>query len=237
MKRLILILTIVFSFTSLFAEGGIVFEKSYEKAIEKAKKENKLLFISMSINGCSPCVIMEQRVYPVPEVGATYNEKFVNYKVNCSEDVRAEKFADTNGLNVFPSYVWLDPNTETIVHYVQGSRPVKEFIALTEIPFDKERAIGGILSEYKKGNRDFSIMGRLYTFYYGEDDQDKMRSIEKELYAKYGTDFKDEQMAEFYFKYIVRRKSEMSQYLLNNQKKLIKKYGKERIFEKIANLR
>lgn len=235
MKKILLAAFAVLCTMGVYSQG-INFENSLDEAVQKAKERKCLVFVSLSINKCTPCDLMKTRVYPLKEVGDVYNAKFVNWKSNCSVDKVAEKLAADNNIKAFPTYVWLDPNTMKIVHKAGGSRRPADFIKLTEVPFDEHRASGRLEEEYAKGNRDLDLVGDLYEYYRGERDKEVMYAIERELVAIHGSDFKNAGMADFYFKHIFYRNSIMTKYLLKYQKKVTKLCGKERVLEKIAKL-
>ncbi|MFO7934067.1 MAG: thioredoxin domain-containing protein [Bacteroidales bacterium] len=56
-----------------------------EKAMEKAKKENKLLLISIGYSSCHWCHVMERESFEDEEVATLMNEHFVNIKVDREE--------------------------------------------------------------------------------------------------------------------------------------------------------
>jgi uncharacterized protein YyaL (SSP411 family) len=56
-----------------------------EEAFEKAKKENKPIFLSIGYSTCHWCHVMEQESYEDPEVAKLMNETFVSIKVDREE--------------------------------------------------------------------------------------------------------------------------------------------------------
>lgn len=64
-------------------ETGINFETlSFEEAIEKAKKENKLIFLDAYAVWCGPCKIMDRTTFKNEKVGEIFNENFINLKID-----------------------------------------------------------------------------------------------------------------------------------------------------------
>ena len=62
---------------------GIRFEKglSWQQVLEKAKAENKFIFVDCYATWCGPCKQMERDVYPVPQVEELYNDRFISVKM------------------------------------------------------------------------------------------------------------------------------------------------------------
>ena len=56
-----------------------------EEAIAKAKKENKLIFLSIGYSTCYWCHVAERTIYSNPVIAALMNQWFVNIKVDREE--------------------------------------------------------------------------------------------------------------------------------------------------------
>src|SRR5688572_30475158 len=52
------------------------------EALEKARAENKPIFLSIGYSSCFWCHVMERKVFENPEIAAYMNEHFVNIKVD-----------------------------------------------------------------------------------------------------------------------------------------------------------
>jgi thiol:disulfide interchange protein len=64
-------------------EAGIQFENlSFEEAIQKAKKENKLIFLDAYAVWCGPCKMMDRTTFKDEEVGKVFNKNFINLKID-----------------------------------------------------------------------------------------------------------------------------------------------------------
>ncbi|MGB3020502.1 MAG: thioredoxin domain-containing protein, partial [Methyloceanibacter sp.] len=55
------------------------------EAFEKAKRENKLIFLSVGYSTCYWCHVAERTIYSNPSIAALMNETFVNIKVDREE--------------------------------------------------------------------------------------------------------------------------------------------------------
>lgn len=55
------------------------------EALEKARKEDKLIFLSIGYSSCHWCHVMEHKVFSNPEIARAMNENFVNIKIDREE--------------------------------------------------------------------------------------------------------------------------------------------------------
>lgn len=64
-------------------EAGINFETlSFDEAIQKAKKEKKLIFLDAYAVWCGPCKMMDRTTFKSEEVGKVFNKNFINIKID-----------------------------------------------------------------------------------------------------------------------------------------------------------
>ena len=56
-----------------------------DEAVELAKKENKLIFLSVGYSTCYWCHVMERKVFSNPEIAAMMNKNFINIKIDREE--------------------------------------------------------------------------------------------------------------------------------------------------------
>ncbi|MCY4567019.1 MAG: DUF255 domain-containing protein [Candidatus Poribacteria bacterium] len=56
-----------------------------DEALARAKKENKLIFLSVGYSTCYWCHVMEREVFSNPEIAAVMNEDFINIKIDREE--------------------------------------------------------------------------------------------------------------------------------------------------------
>ncbi len=115
---------------------GIEFkETNFDKVLEIAKKEGKMIFLDVYTVWCGPCKMMAKDIFPLQEVGEFYNTHFISMKVDAEK--KENIFIKKYNVNSFPTYLFLDENGE-LIYRALGHMEAKDFInvgqrALTEM--------------------------------------------------------------------------------------------------------
>ena len=139
-------------------EAGINFlHTSWQETVNKAKAENKLIFIDFYTQWCGPCLNMAQEVFSLPTVGYFYNNTFVNLKID-AENGEGIALAKKYGVRLFPTYIFVDPQTEALVHYSSSRQTPEQFIQTGKNALDPKTRSPYLLEEYQKGNRERSFL-------------------------------------------------------------------------------
>ncbi|XP_009562236.2 spermatogenesis-associated protein 20 [Cuculus canorus] len=86
-----------------------------QEAFDKAKKENKLIFLSVGYSTCHWCHVMEEESFKNKEIGEIMNKNFVCIKVDREERPDVDKVymtfvQATSGGGGWPMSVWLTPD-------------------------------------------------------------------------------------------------------------------------------
>lgn len=89
------------------------------EAIQKAKDENKVIFLSVGYSTCHWCHVMEKESFEQEDVAAVMNENFVNVKVDREERPDIDKIYMQFVLMIsnsggWPMSVWLTPDLTPI---------------------------------------------------------------------------------------------------------------------------
>jgi len=147
---------------------GVRFEQelSWAEVQQKAKKENKYIFVDVFTTWCGPCKQMDRDIFPKEEVGDFFNTQFVSVKVQAditkkdSEDVKqwyqdAQAIVTTYNIDSYPVYLFFNPQGE-LVHRINGaSSSAAEFISKAEL------ALNGYQKQkwqFTKGEKDPSFL-------------------------------------------------------------------------------
>lgn len=148
MKRPLIISVAVFLtgvFTTVYAqEKGIEWTQglNLQQVKEKAKKENKFIFLDLYTTWCVPCKMMDNSVYTDEKIGAFMNSRFVSVRVQMDKtdkDDAAVKglYPDVAEINRkfmiegYPTFLFFGPDGEP-VHKDMGALGVDLFLRTTK---------------------------------------------------------------------------------------------------------
>ncbi|MFZ3015630.1 MAG: thioredoxin family protein [Minisyncoccia bacterium] len=140
MKKLLLVLLIFQGIISSVSsqEKGIIFEKdsSFANLKEKAKLENKLIFVDFYAFWCKPCKWMSLNVFTNDTI-ANFYKKFVCSKFDV-EKGEGKKLAKYFEVMCYPTYLFID-STGRVVHRTSGAWSVNEFLLIGEDALDPRK--------------------------------------------------------------------------------------------------
>jgi thiol-disulfide isomerase/thioredoxin len=158
-KRIcIAVLCLIFT-RGVYSQGMVFFEGPWAKVLEKAKAENKNIFVDAYTDWCGPCKMMVKNVFPLPEVGAFYNRNFINYKLNMEKGDGVD-FARTFQVGVYPSYLFFNAEGR-MLHRTVGYKQGPQFIADGAAALDTTRQLVTNILKYQTGNREPQILYNL----------------------------------------------------------------------------
>jgi thioredoxin-related protein len=154
-------------------EKGIRFEQglSWQEVLEKAKSENKFIFVDCFATWCAPCKQMDKEVYSNDTIGDYINKAFISVKVqldttqNDNEHIKrwyatAHDISRKYKINALPAYLFFAPNGEA-VHKDVGAKDVEGFIALATDATDSSKQYYTLLKKYQQGKLDYPAMPHL----------------------------------------------------------------------------
>ena len=107
----------IFSSTRIIRSIGI---HGAKEAFEKARRENKPIFLSVGYSTCHWCHVMAHESFENEEIAAIMNREFVNIKVDREERPDVDRVymtfvQATTGGGGWPMSVWLTPDLKPFV--------------------------------------------------------------------------------------------------------------------------
>lgn len=246
MKKLI-VLFMLLPFVGLAQDKGTHFEHglSWQQVKEKAKKENKYLFVDCFTTWCGPCKYMASTIFPQQKMGDFFNKNFVNVKVQFdktkddSEEVKswyadAEAMSKEFNVRAYPTFLIFSPQGE-LVHRIVGGGDADGFIAKAQKALNPETQYYTQLKKASAGNPSPETLKNLATVAeeaYDEENASKFAAAylatQKDLYTKANL--------EFLSKYTKDSKSKGFQLILKDPKKVDAVLGKGKASEILGNV-
>lgn len=169
-----IISTIALCFTIAFAfaqEKGVNFQNNltWAQIKEKAKTENKYIFVDCYTTWCVPCKVMAKEILPQPEVASFLNDKFISIALqfdktkqddaNVKRWYKDVKLIDAVAkVNAYPTYLIYDHQGQLIGRVVGASPDAKTFLDQVKNELDPKTQLANLKKEYKAGNRSSEFL-------------------------------------------------------------------------------
>lgn len=111
--------------------AGISFQQGgFQDMLDKAKAENKLIFMDVYTTWCGPCKMLDRNTFSDAQVGGKFNAAFVNYKLD-AEKGEGITVASRYAVRAYPNMLFINGQGE-VVHRVVGYRPPEELLKEAE---------------------------------------------------------------------------------------------------------
>ncbi len=218
------------------AHTGIYFDElSFEEALEKAKKSNKLLFVDCYTSWCGPCKILARDVFTDSEVGDYFNANFISLKVDC-EKGEGPQLRERFGVAGFPTLLFLNGEGEVVSKMVGASKQPL-FLQKVKEGLDPNTSVYGKEKQYKAGKRDRDFVLDLIASYKNQREYKKSREVSLELLATLSEqELLTKEMWDVVQDYFVSGYgSEWWNFILKHSDEYAKLVGKEAVANKIGS--
>jgi thioredoxin-related protein len=233
MQKLILIFSLfLIVHISVAQDSGIQFsEGNWETMLKKASEEKKIIFVDAYTTWCGPCKKMAKDVFTKPDVGAYYNDQFINAKIDM-EKGEGILFARAYGVNAYPTLLFIDQRGN-MVHKALGYRSADAFVQLGKSASDPNMSIGGLTEKFKSGNREPEFLNH-YAITLSEA-RHKDAGTAVKAYLETQNDWLSGDLPEFIFNYSDDDpNSKLVQYILDNRQVFEEKVGQDKLDNKLA---
>ena len=141
--------------TASHAEVGMAFfHGTFDGVLAEAREQDKMVFLDVYTDWCGPCIVMQETVFPLPEVGEYFNARFVNYKLDAEdESIGGPEIAARYGVRGYPTYLVLDSGGAEIGRATSGMSG-DQFIALfSRMLGETESEFGTLKARFDSGER------------------------------------------------------------------------------------
>ena len=181
-KYILLIFACIYAIHLNAQNAGINFlhGTTWAEAVAKAKAENKLIFIDFYTQWCGPCLNMAQTVFSLPTVGYYYNQTFINLKID-AEEGEGITLAKKYGVRSYPTYAFIDPATEEIVHRSSSRQTPEQFIQTGKDANIPTKRSFYLQEQYTKGNRERAFLIDYINYHYSVYARNNVQAAFDEL--------------------------------------------------------
>jgi thioredoxin-related protein len=151
MKRLKLSVLFLFTALAVSAQTGVKFEHgSWSEILQKAKNENKMIFVDCYTSWCGPCKKLSKEIFPQEAVGVYFNENFVSIKVDMEKGEGIE-LKDIFSVKAFPTMLFISKEGKE-QHRIVGFRTADKLIAEAK-KANENKGFGSYTQRYENGER------------------------------------------------------------------------------------
>lgn len=195
-----LCLTILFGNLAHSQTKGVKFVDglSWKQVKEKAKAENKFIFVELFATWCGPCQYMSNEIFPLEQVGNAINPNFISVKVQMdstdadSEAVKrwyadARKLSDEYNIQSFPTFLIFNPDGQA-VHRIVGASDAPEFVDHVSDGLYPETQYYTLLKKFEKRPQDIYTTKQMLKAANIAYDESTARKAETILANSLGTD-------------------------------------------------
>ncbi len=166
MKKLTFLLLLLAPVIAFSQEKGIQFVHglTWEQVKEKAKAENKYIFVDCFTTWCGPCKFMSSTIFPLEDVGNYFNDRFISVKLQLdktegdNDEVKSwyatgESIAKEYSVNAYPTFLFFNPQGEAVHRVVGGAEDGPGWLKRVTPVFDPEQQYYTLIKQYEKGNK------------------------------------------------------------------------------------
>jgi len=107
-------------------KGIQFFQATWQQALQKAREENKPVFLDIYAAWCGPCKLLDRHTFSDNSVGTYYNAHFINVSLD-GEQGEGEALATKYAIRGYPTLLFLDKNG-SLIWQDAGYRGPKDFI-------------------------------------------------------------------------------------------------------------
>lgn len=130
----------------------------WEKVLRTAGKEKRLVFVDCYTSWCGPCKTMARDVFTRDSVADFFNQHFVCVKLDMEKE--GKPLAAKYHVSSYPTFLFIDPETEQMVHAFVGFREAAQLRTEGGVALDVRNNLSGLERRYEEGEREPAFMTR-----------------------------------------------------------------------------
>ncbi len=155
-NKLVSFLITCLASASAISQGIEFFHGTWEEALQRAKAEDKIIFVDAFTTWCGPCKNMAANTFPDPEVGKVFNQYFISMKIDMEKEMGLE-FRKKFPVSAYPTLFFIDYDEVEVLKSVGGRRPA-DLIAIAESVIAKYDKSSKYEAAYTAGDRSYQLV-------------------------------------------------------------------------------
>ncbi len=159
MKHLLILVWISLSALCIQAQEINFFKGTFQEALVKAEKQNKLIFVDAYTTWCGPCKYMSKNVFTDKQVAAYYNSHFINVKLD-QEKGEGLEFAKKYEVRFYPSLFFIQADGQ-VAHKIIGAMDATEFLSFGKDAETNEKQLLYLQTKYNADNIEPALLKNL----------------------------------------------------------------------------
>lgn len=234
MKKIAIILFVcIYSLSAAAQSVGIQFQHcSWAEAVTKAKAEKKLIFVDFYTQWCGPCYNMAKMVFSLYDVGSYYNANFVNMKID-AENGEGVALAKKYAVRSYPTYAFIDPNTQEMVHRSSSRQSPEQFILTGKNAQVETQRSFYLEKKFSEGNNERSFLIDYINYENSVYNRSAVRTAFDRLIGT-GAKLTDKEVWDIYVNTISGMDNPYLKQVSDNYTKFCQLFGKQAVDAKLA---
>ncbi len=155
-NNLFFLVTIIFLTQIASAQGIDFFQGTWKEALEKAEKEDKILFVDAYAKWCGPCKAMSKNIFPLAIVGDFFNKNFINLKLDM-EEADGVTFGQKYPVSAYPTLYFIGGDGK-VVKVTKGGKQADGLITLGREAIKSYDRSAKYEDKYNAGDRSYELM-------------------------------------------------------------------------------
>lgn len=208
---------------------------SFEEALKKAKKENKLIFFNCFADWAIPCHGMNKAVFSDQEFADWMDKHFVNFFMDVTT-AEGRPLAEKYNIRFQAHYLVLDSDGN-IVHRIVGGCQLPEFKEKVVLALNPKTSLAGLDKRYAAGERKAKFLRDYALVLRTASEDEKYDTIVNQYFAKIKkSDWPKQENWLLFRDKLEQPMGEMFEYLIANKDEFVKNNGEEVINNQIQRL-
>jgi thiol-disulfide isomerase/thioredoxin len=231
MIRLVVLLLFLFVGSTYSQEVKFI-NNDLNKAIRKAKKENKLIFVDGFTTWCGPCKWMDANVFVDPQVSEFFNTSFINVKINLEEG-NGIAFAEKYAPQAYPTFYFLTAEG-AVQHMALGAYSADDLMLIAKGAIQPKTNLA-----YFKKNHNSNLSNGSFLLEYAMLLKFLRLENSKQIIEEYlatQTDLSGEQNSKFIYDNVgINIDDRLFKYMVDNLEDFYTHIGRDKVDTKLLN--